>query len=539
MARAETLELLGSLIDSLEPLGNMSPGRPIRAADWNRLVEAVRTVARVTVARERTTDEFLDDRYARSEHNHIGQIALSWFDPSTRALLDENVSGAVEQRAGLKQVRDEVAQLRGTLQDLDRKLNELRVDLDGLRDSDSAREREVGRVASRVESLRDVEVRVAGLDDRLVSIGTNLESALAFRNELIDETGRAINVRAFGQRITELETLRQNLTTASGNLVQIREIERTIARLEENAIGRRDIDDAVAARLRDRDALQQSGLIDAVRGEVEAALQPRFVAIDENASRIAGEVAGLRGTVTGQDGRLQQHDTRISAAQGQIDSLVALPDRVNQQQTRITEMETRIQANQAAISDLPAIRAQLGQLRTDVTTLAGLGTTLNQLEGRVRAVEANAATIDQLFARTENIAQRIGTLEAGFPALQQMTATVAQHAASLAQLNARVIASEARLDTLAELPRTTDTLSAQMRDFLQFQATTSQRLNELTTRTANLGALGERLTAIERLGAENRNSILRMVDDVGSIRNRVDRIENRPPRPDQPIRPTG
>src|SRR5688572_13848139 len=153
MARAESVELLSSLIDGLAPLGVMTPGRPLRATEWNSLVDALRTMARLAVSRERTTDDFLDDRYARVDHDHVGQANLEWFEPATRKLLDEGLNGAVDQRASLKAARDEIAQLRASVDLLRKEIEAMRGDFDGLRDSDSSRLRDIDRVTKRVDSF--------------------------------------------------------------------------------------------------------------------------------------------------------------------------------------------------------------------------------------------------------------------------------------------------------------------------------------------------------------------------------------------------
>ncbi|MEX2262659.1 MAG: hypothetical protein WD696_11950 [Bryobacteraceae bacterium] len=537
MARADTLELLGSLIDRLEPLGRMSPAQPIRADDWNSLVDAVRTVARVAVARERTTDQFLDERYARGDHRHLGQITLEWFDPPARALLEENIQGAVTQRAEVQRTRGELAELRGSVEEMKRNLNDLRIDLDGLRDSDAARGNEVGRVAVRVESLRDVETRVSTLDQRLGSIATNVEAALEFRNELQDETGQPIDIRAFGGRIAELEGLRANLQTANGELVQIRSIESAIARLEENAIGRSDIEDAVTGRLRDPATLEQSGLIGAVREQVEGALSGRLTGLDQAAAALSTEIAGVRGSLAAQDTRLGQQEGRLANAEGQIGALAVLPERLNQQGARLTDVEARTQANQAALADVAALRTQLDQVRTDVTGLQGLNATVAVLDGRMGEVEASTAAIDTLVTSTQSNASRLAAIEAGLPALNRAAVTVGEHTATLGQLNTRLQANEAQLDNLARVPAQIDSMTAQLRGFSDFQISATQRLNELSTRTAGLAVLTERVAATERLAAENRNSLARVNTDISGLTGRIDRID--PNLIVRPVRPIG
>ena len=114
MARTESLKLLTEVIDQLAPIGQMTVGSPLRAAHWNSMVDAVRNMARLILSREKTTDAFLDKRYATRDHAHAGKVGLTWFEPEARNLLEDAMSGTVEQRAAVKDLKREMSALRRT-----------------------------------------------------------------------------------------------------------------------------------------------------------------------------------------------------------------------------------------------------------------------------------------------------------------------------------------------------------------------------------------------------------------------------------------
>lgn len=521
MARADTIDLLSSLIENLAPLGVMTPGRPLRAAEWNSLVEALRTMARLAVSRERTTDEYLDDRYARIDHAHVGQIGLEWFEPSARALLDQGVSGAVEQRASLKATRDEIAQLRASVEGLRRQLTDLRADVDGLRDADTARLRDIDRVAVRVESLRNVEGRVAGLDQRLGTMSADLQAALEFRNELRDEAGAPVNVREFGQRIAALEGLRENLRTADGETVQIREIESAIARLEDTILTRDALNDAVLNGLRDPGTIAQSGLVENVRGLVESTFADRFGAVESSTLQLGQEIARVRDDLTAQAARLAEQHTRLAAAEAELASVPALAGRLDQQQAQLTSGESRLQGIQTATADLPAIRIQLAQVQLQAAGMGGLRADLTQLGGRVGAVEANVATIDGLVTNVQQTTTRVAAIEQALPALRQAADTVPQHTAALAQIDTRLLAAEAELDNAGDLAARFQGVDRQLRELTASQGTALRRLDELASRTSGLESVGSRLTAVESAAAEQRNSLAHVTGNVKQVEARL------------------
>jgi predicted nucleic acid-binding Zn-ribbon protein len=510
MARADTIELLTSLVDNLAPLGAMTPGRPLRASEWNGLVEAMRTMARLAVSRERTTADYLDERYAPLDHEHIAQATIEWFEPKTRALLEENVSGSVEQRAGLKSARDEIASLGESVEALRRQLADLRADVDGIRDADAARIRDIDRVSARVETLRNVETRVTDLDLRLESMGADVQAVLEFRDQLRDETGAPLDVAKLGARVTELEGLRENLLTANGEVVNIREIESAIARLEDNVLTTATLDAAVLARLQDEATIAQTGLVETVSGLVETSLADRFASLEATTTTIQSDVTGLQATIASDAERIDQQATRITNAEAQLAQVAALSGRVDVQQGVLVSLDARVSAVQTATAGLGAMSAQITELQADVAGIDALQADVTAIGDRVSAVELNTATIDGLVTTAQATATRVGAIEEVLPGLRAAATLATGHDAALGDLQGRVQAAEAELANAGDVAARLNTLDGQVGAVTTAHAGTSGRVDQLAQRVFVIDGLSSRLSDVEMVVAEHRQTFFQL-----------------------------
>jgi chromosome segregation ATPase len=505
------------VIDELEPIGQMTPGQPLRAADWNAMAHAVTNLARLVAARERTTDSLLDERYATIDHSHTGQITLAWFDPKARALLEEGMSGAVEQRAALQSLRNEVTTLKQEMVALRTQLADMRVQVDGLRDEDSSRRREISKLSLQVESLADVEEHVATLNGRFNAIGTDLEAALAFRQRLVDEAGNPIDVAGLNTRVSGLETIRNNLRLADGNLVNIREIESALARLEENTINRNDVDDVILQRLRAGNILDEAGLIDSVSGRVEAGFAERFEGLTATADQLTTRVMSLDVSFTSQTGRLDKVESGLQSAVTSLGALSGIPDQVSAQATRLTQAETRLQANESKIADLPALRQRLSTVEGRVGLIDNLSTGLSGLTNRVQIVESNLGQIDVLSGRIEAVSTRVGAVEKDLPGLSTLPSQVAAHSNTLQTLGERVSASEAELKNLAGVADQVSSLTRTTQEIVGWRTTVDKRLDDLARQRTVSETLVTRMDSLEAAVADNSVVVRRIDQSVASI----------------------
>jgi chromosome segregation ATPase len=517
MSRTESLQFLSSVIDELEPIGQMTPGQPLRAVDWNAMARAVADLARLVASRERTTDALLDERYATIDHSHTGQITLAWFDPKARALLEEAMSGAVEQRAALQSLRNEVVGLKQEMATLRTQIEAIRVQVDGLRDEDSSRQRDISKLSLRVESLADVEENVATLNDRFSSIGSDLEKALAFRQELVDEAGNPIDVAGLNSRVSGLETIRNNLRLADGSLVNIREIESALARLEEDSINRNDVDDVILQRLRAGNILDEAGLIDSVAGQVEAGFAERFDLLTATTDQLTTRVTGLDDGFASQAGRLTTVESGLQSAMTSLGALSGLPAQVSAHATRLAQAETRILANESQIADLPAIRQRLSTVEGRVSLIDNLSLSLSSLTDRVQVVESNMGQIDVLSGTLDAVSTRVGAIEEDLSGLAVLQAQVTANTNTLQTLGQRVTVNEAELKNLAGVSEQLSSLTKTTEDIIGWRTTVDKRLDELSREGIISTNLVARVDTLEATVADTSTTVRRIDQSLTSI----------------------
>jgi predicted nucleic acid-binding Zn-ribbon protein len=519
MARVESLELLNSVINDLEPIGQMTTGNPLRAADWNSMVGAVRNLARLIVSREKTTDALLDERYATRNHNHSGQMTLAWFEPGARTLLDEAMTGSVEQRAAVTELRKEMAALRQDMALLKNQMENIRIQFDGLRDEDASRQREMNQMAVRVEGLVEVGDDLAELNTRFTGIGARVEEALAFREQLVDENGEPIDMAGFNTRINELEDMRNNLRTADGNIVNIRVFESTLTRLEENSINRNDVDDVILQRLREGGILDEAGLVDSVTTRIQDNFTEQFDSLINTTNTLGSQITALDARIIDHSNRLDDVEDGVSSALTSLGTMTGLPSQVTSQGTRLSTVETRVQNNQAAIADLPTIRSRLTTVENQVSVIDNLSATINGLSDRVEIAESNLGQIDILSSQVSTLGSRVGDIEQSLPNITDLQQQVATNSSDIQNVSQRVSANEAELDNLAGITEQMASLSKTQQEIVGWQVTVDKRLDDLSIRVNVNTTLASRVNVLESTVAENSTVVRQLNQTVTGIQN--------------------
>lgn len=541
MSRVETLELLSDVVDSLKSIGTMAPGRPLRATDWNVVVKAVSNLAKMVASREQSTDDYLDRRYAQRDHAHTGSMGMGWFEPHTRALIEEGIQGAVEQRAALRDVRKGMDELKGNMEQIHTEIGEVRLQLDELRDRDSARENEITRVEMRVESLRDMELSVGNLTERFEGIAGSVEQALSFREELNDENGNPVNVGGLDSRIGQLEGMRQNLELADGSLVRIREVESAIARLEESSINRNDADDIILSRLREGNLLDETGFMESTAAAIEQRFTPRFDTITETTSRFDRDLQTCRDNITAQDTAFGQLTGRMVTAENRLGAMETLGTRVDSHGSRLTNVEGRVNSHQSALAEIPQMQLRIQGVERVTMDLQDLHGTVGDIDARVHEVESRVGAIDQLTLDVNSCTSRIAAVEAKLPSLEAARGQVLRNTQRLDDYNSRITVNEAQLDNCATVPDQMDALTTQMGSLSSWRNSTDMRLDELTRQQQSDRALAQHVAVLEQTAATNTRAISglqtseknstaqigHLLNNFSTLNTRISEIENR------------
>jgi hypothetical protein len=508
---AEALELLSDVVDRLEPLGNMSHGEPLRAAEWNAVVAAVALLARLTAARERATRDTLTGRFAPVGHDHVGEVAIDWLDPPTRALVEER-SAIVEVRAQIADFGRQLAELRRQMKAVQTQVDGLRLGFEAIRDNDAAREKRLFAVDRRIEGMRTLQDQVSFVETRFAGLDRELQAALTFREELRDESGAAIDVRAINQRLGAVEEAQRNLVTADGEMLRAREFESRLARLESDRIAEGELDGLIADRLRDSGVLERAAFFERVDERLDARLGDRFETLDARHEALAGELADTRTRLDTQEAARAADVGRIVAAEGRLDALVPLGQQVSTLQARVQALEPAVQANTAAVAGVPGLADRVTEFQGRLAGLETLAPRLDGIEASVGGLGARVGAAEGLAQEAAGVAGRVAAIEGQVGDLAGSVRQLESGVARLDQFDQRVTVVEAQMDDLAALPRQVDDLQRRQAETTAWRLTVDERL--AGREGVVIGEVVTRLERVEELTAENNASLRRLDTSV-------------------------
>lgn len=506
MSRTETLELLAKLVDDLKDLGGAEPGRPLRSADWNALVGGVIALARLVESRERTTSEQLQGDFAPRLHKHTGEADLSWFDPETRALVEGRRVGPEVSNA-LSEMRRDLGIVRGRLDKVEESVEAIRLELYALRDRDDAREKAVSRIDLRVESVKDLEERVSGVDRRFDDVSRGVEEALAFRDTL-----KGVDVRKLDERLGSVETLRENLETASGQVVFIREFEQRITRLEEDAVMSSKLDQELASRLTDGGFLDGTRLAESVLELADVRFQPRFAELAQVDLQHAGRFTTLDQSVATHTQALAGLNTRVTTMEPVVAGTGTLTSRVDGLNVRVNALDVTVAVHDTSLRNLDAVPGRVTQLESGLQNLSGLSGNVNKLTSRVSGVEEAMVPLQQMDAVVRDHDRRLVETEALGRQIEEINFRIIDlEQGRLGSFDSRLVAVEAQMDDVSKVSKRVQDLDKRQEALDAWRLTTSSRLDKLDGGLKGQAALNDSVLDLGR----RTNTLENQVRDIG------------------------
>lgn len=502
MADTETLTLLAEIVDGLGALGEKTKGEPLRAADWNGLIDGVTRLARLAAARERTLRDSLSSSFAAADHVHLGQVTAAWLAPETAALLNGAAQGA-QAAARLDALGRQLASATAQITALASQVTALRTAIDQLRDGTSEANRRAGNAEQKLNGLVDLDRRVTVIDRRFTSLADDVKATLDFRDTLRDADGQPLDLKAMAGRLTAVEEIRDALKAADGNVIRAREIESRIIALERDRLDPTTLDARLTERLRDPAVLQAAE--EAIGTRLNAQIDGRITAIETAAKGLTDTLAATRTEQAADRDRIGQIDGRTAATAARIDALAALPGQVSGQTTRVTAIEAQLRQQDAALAALPELRSRVGAVEQTLTT--------SRMTERLDALDRGVA----------DAGRRLGIAEAGVAAAQATTARVTaveqglsgvRAAADRAEIAARSVTAlaqrldvqEARLNDLKPL-RDRLTVVEQDRDVLRGQVSAINTRLASTPDNTRMTEITGRLTTLETRSADTTRRV--------------------------------
>ena len=403
MAATTQLERISGLVEKLEPIANKQRGMRIEAEQWNTLVDVVLGVLQLDRLQEQRTETLLDQRYAAKDHEHLGEVSLTWLDADLQARLGDGGSSIAtrqllaEMDQKIRSLSDQVAKLTAALEASQRVLDNTIV-------SNADKTKKLLIFEDRFKGVEDLKTTVTTLSNDVGSVRVNVDKVLDLRNSLQDEAGNPINVAQVKRDLTDLQSIRENLKGADGKLLRLRDLEVRIGEVAD-VIGTGN-----PGGLEGRFATFSASLQDTLAGRTEASIKTlktellaEHVGIE---NRLKGEIQ--TSAAQSRDFAAQQLATQIGVTTTTFNNtldtrLGGLKDSV----TKDALDNTRTLLNQRLAEVPDQIRTQLdtavGTLRTTLTTnlQASLGATLTtqikdadtRLSQQISAVQASTKAL--------------------------------------------------------------------------------------------------------------------------------------------------
>lgn len=331
-----------TLSERLLPLRGKRRGDPIQAEDWNTIVQTCLSILQMLQNEEEASRARLEANFARREHQHLGEVSLSWLDPE----LQQRIGGAVDAAgrnvvAALEKKVDALSKEVKTLQETN---DALESRLDRLTAADVDRTITIRNLGERVETFSDFDVRLERLNTNVSTLSPRIDEVIRLRESLSDEAGNPIRLLDVRADVRRLERLGTQLTGIDGTPVRITDIQQQI----------RDLRDAAG---------------------IGQGLEPRLAVLATDLetrlnTKFEGNVRDLRTTL------VADQETRItSSVNVKVNEAVAAQNTTIN--TRMTSLEQSV-AQSVSASVLGTVRADLdARGRTIDEKLATVGTLVN------------------------------------------------------------------------------------------------------------------------------------------------------------------
>src|SRR5215213_6569203 len=162
MPATNQLPRIAELVDRLAPIGNKQRGMPIEHDEWNTLVDVMRGILEVDHAQEDSAQQTLEQRFALADHDHLGQVSLSWLDPSVQSSVGGG-GASVSSRTVVADIHRQVDALSSQVAQLTQALEGHQKSLDQFAVSDLNRTRALSAFDARFAGIEGLRTLVTGL----------------------------------------------------------------------------------------------------------------------------------------------------------------------------------------------------------------------------------------------------------------------------------------------------------------------------------------------------------------------------------------
>ena len=233
MPSLEVLDALQAIVKKLEPLGNVHQGDPLRAADWNQLVDCLTRIAATLLDREASG--------TLPDHDHPDQVGLDWLDPNLKRLMEKGPLHEPEAMARLGKLERDLEKLRSSLKDSDSNVAKIRGNVHDIGTAKIGQEGRLKNLELRLKNLPDARQDVLTLNERISSMIGKLDQTLAFEDRL-NVDGAPVDLVEIQKEFSKTKALREGLTDPNGNLWTAETIRRELTQLQNSLVTKEDLE---------------------------------------------------------------------------------------------------------------------------------------------------------------------------------------------------------------------------------------------------------------------------------------------------------
>ncbi|PCK07955.1 MAG: hypothetical protein COA42_11760 [Alteromonadaceae bacterium] len=210
MASSAELKRLNALIMRLVPLTKAAPGELVRADDWNTIVSTLIEVGRATYTEAESQEV--------PAHSHLDEVSIGWLDSALSTQVNGSLSDPV-QEGKINSLERQIKRLGKDISGLKLAIQNALGEVDRVATRDLSREKVLQGLDLRVDGLRDARDDVAELRLTLQGLNQQITTVQNIGDQLRDRAGEIIDVSKLNEQVNELSVLREQLRDANGEVV--------------------------------------------------------------------------------------------------------------------------------------------------------------------------------------------------------------------------------------------------------------------------------------------------------------------------------
>jgi hypothetical protein len=438
------LQRIADLVTRTSAISRKQRGMRIEAEDWNTVVDILLGILQVDRNQENSVGAQLELRFAPRDHEHLGQVSITWLDPELQSKIQD--AGGVSTRQALADMQRLVQTVQADVTNIRTNNDQQQRQLDRAAVDDLDRSKALHDLQDRFDGVANLKTLVGSLSSDVGSLRGNFDQVLQLKSSLTDAAGNAIDISKIQQDVTGLQGLRDSLKGVDGQPLTLREIEVRLTDVA-NATGvgsnslqkqLADFQAKIEASTSDSSQKLIATALEGVKGD-SAALEGRLnAAIRATAKEVAdaGTAETTRQVSALESKQNETMDARLQTATASISdsTLKATSALVDQKLAGVPDM-ARQAANAAAADVGKSISTDLqGRLSADTATqvkaledriqgqLTPLASGVNALKDSI-GTQIEAAVQNSSTRLEDSVKQQIAS---GITALQdQVQATVA------------------------------------------------------------------------------------------------------------------